>query len=60
MTFDQEKMYKVLLGIRKELHIQNLLNAMQYIHPNGALYSTRAEIKEFFNELLKEVENKKE
>ena len=57
MNNELNQIVKVLSDIKKELHIQNIIAAMQYLHPNGALYSKNYDgVEDFFERLLKGIE----
>ena len=56
MNNELNQIVKVLLDIQKELHIHNIITAMQYIHPTGALYVGRKGVDDFFERLLKGIE----
>ena len=56
MNNELNQIVKVLSDIKKELHIQNIIAAAQYLHPNGALYSNHEGVDKFFERLLKGIE----
>lgn len=56
MNNELGQIVKVLSDIKKELHIHNIITAMQYIHPNGVLYAGRKGVDDFFEKLLKGIE----